>query len=174
VRPRVKILSLMACTVLVLLGFLAWGAVSAKRRAQAMSCGSNLKSVALGSRLYSNDHNDTLAKSLIELSNEVVTPKVLICPADGERKSANAWKKLNAIPWSQLTTNDITYEWMARGEPDTNANRIILLCPIHGFTARADGSVRDQRKDRRRTQSILRAITPVPRSARVCGRGILR
>lgn len=114
---------------------------SAKKQAQAVRCGSQLKSVSLAGRLWSNDHNDTLARSLLEMSNEVIHPKVLICSSDP--RAAEHWEKLSAnpYPWSWLTTNDITYEWIARGEPDTNVNRIVIRCPIHGFTGLADGSV---------------------------------
>lgn len=132
--------------VVVCLGLAAFALFlqSAKRRAHAMQCGSNLTSVSYSARLYSNDHNDTFASSFVEMSNEVITAKVLICPADSDRKAAAKWNKLNAIPWSALTTNDVTYEWIARGQQDTNANQILLRCPIHGFTAHADSRVLDR------------------------------
>jgi hypothetical protein len=121
-----------------------WSLRSAKVRAHAASCGSNLSSVSLAGRLWSNDHTDTLARSLLEMSNEVITPKVLICPSDDRRKSAEHWNKITAIPWPLLTTNDFTYEWIVRGEEDTNMDRIVIRCPIHGFTGLASGSVRDR------------------------------
>src|ERR1041385_8837624 len=78
----------------------------AKARAQRISCTSNLKQVGLGHRLFSNDHGDkytfavtttdggtstdlndyTKTGNAVEiyrsLSNELITPKVLVCNSD--------------------------------------------------------------------------------------------
>ena len=81
----------------------------AKARAQRISCTSQLKQIGLANRLYSNDHGDKFAWDVAEneggtkgttlpgataqggnavgiyraLSNELVTPKVLVCNSDG-------------------------------------------------------------------------------------------
>jgi prepilin-type N-terminal cleavage/methylation domain-containing protein len=88
----------------------------AKARAQRISCVNNLKQVGLSFRLYSNDHDDkfpfntyeknggsvpdatptttdpTASGSAVKiytcLSNELVTPKVLVCGSDGSRSKA--------------------------------------------------------------------------------------
>ena len=77
----------------------------AKARAQRISCTSNLKQVGLATRLYVNDlggqfswqvpmaSNGTLElatspqvfRHFQALSNELVTPKVLVCPSDRQR-----------------------------------------------------------------------------------------
>lgn len=77
------------------------------------------------------------------MSNELNTPKVHICPADARRRSAEHWEKLSVTSWGLLQMNDIIYEWLAQGEPDTNSNRIVLRCPIHAFAALAGGGVLD-------------------------------
>jgi prepilin-type N-terminal cleavage/methylation domain-containing protein len=90
----------------------------AKARAQRINCTSNLKQVGLSFRLFSNDHSDkfpfntftsdggsvpgTAAADLTDptkagtavdiytcLSNELVTPKVLVCNSDSTRSKAN-------------------------------------------------------------------------------------
>ena len=89
----------------------------AKARAQRISCTNNLKQVGLSFRLFSNDHDDkfpfniyqnaggsvpnaspnttdpTTAGSAVSiytcLSNELVTPKILVCNSDGGRAKAN-------------------------------------------------------------------------------------
>ncbi len=89
----------------------------AKARAQRISCTNNLKQVGLSFRLFSNDHADkfpfntyvqdggsvpnatptttdpTQTGSAVTiytcLSNELVTPKVLVCNSDGNRTKAN-------------------------------------------------------------------------------------
>ena len=74
----------------------------AKARAQRISCTSGLKQVGLGFRLFSNDHGDKFPfdvavldggagtggsgnaiDNYLCLSNELVTPKVLVCNSDG-------------------------------------------------------------------------------------------
>ena len=77
-------------------------------RSSRIGCTSNLKQVGLSFRLWSNDNNDQFpqvstnsASSLAwanspqvfrhfqSLSNELVTPKVLVCPLDKKRKQAS-------------------------------------------------------------------------------------
>ena len=87
----------------------------AKARAQRISCTSNLKQVGLSFRLFSTDHGDkfpfnvlesdggtvvaaadlnnpamggTALKIYMSLSNELVTPKVLVCNSDSGRSKA--------------------------------------------------------------------------------------
>jgi len=84
----------------------------AKARAQRVSCTSNLKQVGLAMRLYGNDHEgkfswripqtegggmpDDSGNATVELqfrlaSNEVVTPKVVVCPSDKSRPQSTDW-----------------------------------------------------------------------------------
>src|SRR5436190_14259538 len=84
----------------------------AKARAQRISCTSQLKQVGLSFRLFSNDHGDkfpflvgtsdggtdanttdgnpegTAVDIYRSLSNELVTPKVLVCNSDGGKTRA--------------------------------------------------------------------------------------
>ena len=79
----------------------------AKAKAQRISCVNNLKQAGLSFRLYSNDHDDkfpfnttvanggtvtppattggTAVDVYRSLSNELVTPKVLVCNSDGNK-----------------------------------------------------------------------------------------
>src|SRR5688500_19063228 len=87
----------------------------AKARAQRIGCTSNLKQVGLANRLFSNDHGDkfTFETSTTDggtkgtglpgatvdggtsvgiyrsMSNELVTPKVLVCNSDGGKVKAS-------------------------------------------------------------------------------------
>lgn len=77
----------------------------AKARAQRIGCTSQLKQVGLAFRLFSNDHGDKFPFSVTQLeggvsdvtdfraadvyralSNELVTPKVLVCNSDGNKR----------------------------------------------------------------------------------------
>lgn len=96
----------LVIATLFLLGFSMMHWLSRpKVRVCGNSCASNLKQVGLAYRIYSNDNGDqfpfaisnelggTLAltttphvfRHLEALSNELVTPKVLVCPADRSR-----------------------------------------------------------------------------------------
>jgi prepilin-type N-terminal cleavage/methylation domain-containing protein len=77
----------------------------AKARAQRIACTNNLKQVGLSHRLFSNDHEDkytfdvavanggsqggTAVEMYRSLSNELVTPKILVCNSDGGKVRAN-------------------------------------------------------------------------------------
>ena len=90
----------------------------AKARAQRISCTSNLKQVGLSFRLFSNDHSDkfpfnttiaeggtftapasfgTAVEIYRSLSNELVTPKVLVCNSDTDRSKRTDFNNNNAI-----------------------------------------------------------------------------
>ncbi len=96
----------------------------AKARAQRISCTSNLKQVGLSFRLFSNDHGDKFPFNTIEaeggsvvavadlndptksgsavkiykcLSNELVTPKVLVCNSDGTKSKATDFLNTSSV-----------------------------------------------------------------------------
>jgi hypothetical protein len=123
---------------IVLTGF---GLLYSSQRAQKMNCASQLNSVSFAARLYSSDHQETFPLSIFEMSDEIVTPKVLICPADTKRRNKEHLAKISTAAWASLSTNDFTYEFLASGQPATNSNLRLLYCPIHQFLARADSRV---------------------------------
>lgn len=86
---------------------------SSKVRAMRILCVNNLKQLGLAARLWSNDHNDqfpfasTNADSSLRwtnspevfrhfqvMSNELVTPKILLCPAERTRTRAKDFASL--------------------------------------------------------------------------------
>jgi prepilin-type processing-associated H-X9-DG protein len=86
-----------------------------RRRVSRLGCVNNLKQIGLSFRIWVQDAGDRFpmkvfvqeggAKELIEtgavwsaflvMSNELSTPKVLVCPQDRARTSAASWKSLN-------------------------------------------------------------------------------
>src|ERR1041385_9568503 len=92
--------SILACATFVC--FLVWR-LDVRRKSFAAQCASNLTSCSLAALIHAQDHEvDSYAISLIGMSNQLITPKVLICPT--ERNDPNRiWNG----PWWQITTNNI-------------------------------------------------------------------
>ena len=116
---------------------------TAKNRAQSITCVSNLKQIGLAARMYSNDHKDTFPPDFFAMSNELNSPKILVCPADPTRAvPANA-------NWSNFSKQNISYVYLGAGmKEDANSPRaVILRCPIHGHVCFGDGSVQQNNQN---------------------------
>jgi prepilin-type N-terminal cleavage/methylation domain-containing protein len=101
----------------------------AKAKAQRIACVNNLKQVGLSFRLFSNDHEDkfpfdttignggtftsaankgTAVDIYRSMSNELVTPKVLVCNSDGNKSKKNDFfaNSANSFGGSPATAQD--------------------------------------------------------------------
>ncbi|MBI5384429.1 MAG: hypothetical protein HZA90_07045 [Verrucomicrobia bacterium] len=106
----------------------------ARKKAQSVQCISNLKQIGLGARLWAADNNDVLPTTFQMMSNELNTPKILVCPGDTS--------KAPAATWSEFTLAIVSYEFLAPGISETNSPEIIITrCPIHENFGLLDGSV---------------------------------
>ena len=98
--------------IAILAGLLLPALAKAKARAQRVNCVSNLKQVGLGFRMFSNDHGErftwqvnpptgnppsdgtkglTLLDHFNNNSNELSSPKVLVCPSDTAKSRASTF-----------------------------------------------------------------------------------
>jgi hypothetical protein len=149
----------------VMLAMLLPALSKAKERAQSINCVNNLKQVGLAYRTWALDHEDQMPFALSTtnggtyeliaalpdgfdkqavihfqvISNELGTPKILVCPAD---KS-----KTPAISFQSLSLANISYKIRT----DTNAPGdadVLAVCPVHGHILKVDGSVEQVRRHR--------------------------
>jgi hypothetical protein len=68
------------------------------------------------------------------MSNEVSTPKILVCPADDGRQAA--------VDWASFTPANCSYEYLAPSSAaEKEPNRVLFRCSLHGNICLGDGSV---------------------------------
>jgi hypothetical protein len=110
----------------------------AKERALSIACVNNLKQFGVAVRTWALDNNESNPPNVLSMSNELSTPKILVCPADTTRQAAT--------DWSSFTMANCSYEFLVPDEKDVDQDiqRVSVRCPIHGNIGLCDGSV--QRK----------------------------
>ena len=161
-------LSVVIVPIAILSAMLMPALSQAKGRAQEISCRNNMKQIGLAFRTWAIDNEDQLPFNVstnkggtLELctvgsdgfdrnaafhfrvmSNELSTPKILVCPADATKHPALDF--LNLLP------ANVSYQ--VRSGTNINENNpqeVLAVCPIHGNELRCDGSVMTRRKGRR-------------------------
>lgn len=106
---------------------------AAKERAQRIACVNNLKQLGLAARIWATDNGDVLPPDLLSMSNEIIAPKILVCPADTARKPAASW--------AEFSLANVSYEFLGPSASETEPQRVVFRCPIHRNVCLADGSV---------------------------------
>ena len=118
----------------ILAGLMLPALAKAKDRAQRINCVSNMKQIGLAARMWSNDHGGKFPPDFASMSNELFTPKILVCPGDSS--------KTRAMNWSEFGPGNVTYEYLEPGIDEKNAAQtVVFQCPVHGNMGMSDGSV---------------------------------
>ena len=131
-------LALSVVMVPILAGMFIPAFAKAKQRAQSIMCVNNMKQITLAARMVSMDKNDVFPSDFQSMTNELGSPRVLVCPTKKEIPAT--------ITWSSFNWSDVTYEMLAPGAKGNEGETVYLRCPIHGHTANVDGSVIQNRK----------------------------
>jgi hypothetical protein len=123
---------------MMLAGMLLPALAKAKDKATSVQCVNNMRQIGVGARLYATDNHDKFPTSFLQMTNELATPRVLVCPADKARKQ---WSAGQPMEWD---LKNISYEFLTPGleETATNLQQVAFRCPIHGHEGLVDGSVR--------------------------------
>lgn len=132
----------------------------AKERAQSISCMNNMKQIGLAYLVWAGDNNDKFPfnvgtakggtlelcdrgddgydrnsfRHFLVMSNELSTPKILVCPSDSSKHAA--------VNFGQLESENVSYQVRSGSNiNESNPNEILVYCPIHHHILRVDGSV---------------------------------
>ncbi len=107
-----------------------------REKALSIACINNLKQFGLAVRVWALDENDAQPPNVLCMSNELSTPKILVCPAETTRQVA--------ADWSVSTSANCSYEYLVTSGTNvaaTEPTRVLSRCPIHGHVGLCDGSV---------------------------------
>ena len=127
---RVEVTVVIAVFAIIAVALILPALAKAKRRASKINCVNCLKQIGISFRLWEGDNNGKypMAVSVINggamelvatgnvaacfqvMSNEVNTPKILLCPEDTYRIWATNWSTLNNSNISYFVDFDVTNE----------------------------------------------------------------
>ena len=104
----------------------------AQDKAQRIACINSLKQIGLAARLWAQDNNEIFPLDFLSMSNELSSPKVLICAGDTNRPAA--------LNWSEFGPGNVSYELLSPGASTREPNVVLVRCLIHNNAGLADGS----------------------------------
>jgi len=150
---------------LVIAGVLLPALARGKDSAQRIQCVNHMKQIGLSFRIYATDHADRFpfnvpqkeggtmefsatgadgfdrdpARIFQVMSNELGTPKILVCPADRSKQPAQDFQHLLAANVSYQVRSGTNLD-------ETKPTEVLARCPVHGTEVFCDGSVQQGRR----------------------------
>ena len=120
----------------------------AKEKAESIACINNLKQLALSVRVWARDNGDISPPDMLSMTNEMGTPKILVCPGDKTREAAK--------DWASYSSSHCSYDYLAPATSDEDPFRVLFRCPIHGHIGLCDGSVQGEFANRHPERLVQR------------------
>lgn len=158
-------ISLAVVPVAILAAMLLPALAQAKNRAQSINCMNNMRQIGLAYRTWALDNGDAFPFNVstnkggtLELcamasdgfdrnaafhfqvmSNELSTPRILVCPADT--------RKQPALDFFHLQPGNVSYQVRTGTNlTESTPQAVLVVCPIHGHELLCDGSVQAGRR----------------------------
>ena len=131
------LMSALIAPTAILAGATLPALAQAKTKAQSINCVNNLKQMGLAAHIYATDHQDKFPPDFLSMKDELVTPRILICPLDPAATQAQG------ATWENLQPEAISYEYLGAGKTagGNDSQGVLFRCRFHGHVCRMDGSV---------------------------------
>jgi hypothetical protein len=104
-----------------------------KEKANSMVCINHMKQLGLSARVWAQDNGHVMPPTILAMTNEMNTPKILRCPSDTGRTQAPTFSDFSSV--------NSSYDYLAPGESEVQVDRVLFRCRIHGHISLVDGSV---------------------------------
>src|SRR5579859_1314264 len=102
----------------------------AKNYVETRKCGKHLAVISQAARVWANAHNGRLPSGFIIMSNELVTPRLLLCPGDKSREAADNWQAFTSVNSSYQIWEGAS--GLKESPPEILQNMCYLQCKVHG------------------------------------------